>query len=146
MSLINEISFLGLFLSSFLAATFLPFSSEAILALMQTQGFDTKMMLVVATFGNTLGGVFTYWIGHLGRLDWAEKYLKIKSEAVFKLQTKFQRYGHLIAFFCWLPLIGDPLALALGYFRSDWKKVFFFMGIGKFLRYFVLIEVVHYMK
>jgi len=37
---------------------------------------------------------------------------------------------------CWLPVIGDPLAVALGFMRAPVLKVMMFMFAGKFFRYF----------
>lgn len=63
----NETLSLGaLFASSFLAATLLPGGSEAVLFAMlkgQPQLFWTS--LLVATVGNTLGGISTYVIGRI---------------------------------------------------------------------------------
>jgi len=39
---------------------------------------------------------------------------------------------------CWLPVIGDPLAVALGFMRAPAWKVFVFMFAGKFSRYLAL--------
>ena len=52
-----EWGYLGLFLSSFLGATIIPLSSEIVLSLLLTQGFDIKLSIIIATIGNWLGGL-----------------------------------------------------------------------------------------
>ncbi len=56
-------SYLGLFLTAFLAATIVPFSSEALLVAMQVSGgFPVAGLLAAASLGNTLGAVAIQWI------------------------------------------------------------------------------------
>ena len=52
-----EWGYLGLFLSSFLGATIIPLSSEIVLSLLLTQGFDINLSIIIATIGNWLGGL-----------------------------------------------------------------------------------------
>lgn len=59
----SEWGLLGLFLASFLAATILPFSSEAVLVGMLLLGGSAMPLFLVATAGNTLGGLVNYGIG-----------------------------------------------------------------------------------
>ena len=63
----------GLFLSGFLSGSIFPFNSEAVLSLMIFSGFDPKSSLIVATAGNTLGGISIYYLGYLGKMEWIEK-------------------------------------------------------------------------
>lgn len=142
MQIFQDLGVLGLFLASFLAATFLPFSSEAIFAYMVSQGDRIEILILVATIGNSLGGLFNYWIGLFGKLEWAERYLKITHEQIKKWQLKIEKRGSLLAFLCWLPIVGDPLALALGYFRVPFYKVAIFLTLGKMCRYLFIVYVV----
>ena len=139
---IEELGYFGLFCASFLAATFLPFSSEAIFTAMGLNHFNPVVLVIVAGVGNTFGGMFNYLIGFFGKLDWAEKYLNISHYQILKWKKYFSKYGAGLAFFCWLPIIGDPLALALGYFKTSWKKVLIYMLIGKVIRYCILAMIV----
>jgi membrane protein YqaA with SNARE-associated domain len=134
-----EWGYLGLFLASFLAATILPFSSEVVMALMLAGPFTKTGILLSATAGNWLGGITSYFLGYLARWNWIEKYLRTKQEDVYKFRLRIERYGSLIAFFCWLPFIGDLLAVALGVFRIQPARVFTWMLVGKFLRYLLIV-------
>ena len=56
--------YLSLFAISFLAATILPFSSElSLAALIATSDYDNLLLLIVASFGNTLGSVVNWALG-----------------------------------------------------------------------------------
>lgn len=135
----ESLGILGLFLSSFLAATLLPLSSEVVLFYLINEGGNLPMIIAVATIGNTLGGMFNYLIGHFGKIEWAHRYLKIKEKDLLKWQAHVQRYGSFLAFFCWLPIVGDPLALCLGLFKTNVWVTVSLMMLGKGLRYVVLV-------
>ena len=56
--------YLGLFFSALLAATILPFSSEAVLAaLYAVDCYDAVLLSRVASGGNTLGGLVSRVLG-----------------------------------------------------------------------------------
>ena len=133
--------YFGLFLASFLAATILPISSEVVLSILLGYGFNPATCLVCVSIGNTLGGMTCYWIGLLGKIEWMEKYLKIKYEKVEKMQHWMQNKGSVLALFTFLPVVGDVIAVALGFMRSNALYVLLFMFIGKTIRYIVWIQV-----
>lgn len=139
MEFFAEWGYVGLFLMSFLAATILPVGSEPLLLLMLTQAFNPLYCLISATIGNTLGGATSYYVGHLGKWEWIEKYFKITEEKIRSFQHRIESYGSWIAILTWLPFIGDPIAIALGFFRITFWKVLVFMLIGKCLRYYLLV-------
>ena len=130
-----EWGYLGLFLSSFLGATVIPFSSEIVFSILITKGYDLRLSLVIATTGNWLGGLSSYLLGRLGKWTTLKKYFKIEIETVKKFKLKIDRFGSLLAFFSWLPVIGDPIAVSLGFFRTNYFFVAIWMFIGKALRY-----------
>ena len=135
-----EIGYLGLFLTSFLAATFLPITSEVFLISMLVLGFNPWITLGYATLGNSAGGWFNYIIGRLGNPKWLKR-LKISKDKILGWEHKVQRYGHWLALLSWLPFIGDAMAVALGFFRAPWITSFLFILVGKFLRYLVIVAM-----
>jgi membrane protein YqaA with SNARE-associated domain len=130
-----EWGYVGLFIASFLAATILPIGSELIFAALIYAGWDVWTCVAVATVGNTLGGVTTYWIGRLGKIEWIEKYLKIKKEKVERFEKKMYNRGDWLAVFSFVPGIGDVIVVACGYFRTNFLGTMIAMTIGKFGRY-----------
>jgi membrane protein YqaA with SNARE-associated domain len=135
---LEHLGYFGLFLASFLAATVLPFSSEVVFGAVIAAGLDVWTCIIVATIGNTMGGMTCYWLGSLGKVEWVEKYLKIKHEQVEKMQKWLKGKGAITAFFSFLPVVGDPLAVALGFMRANVWLVLIFMTLGKFSRYLVI--------
>ncbi|MFN5786074.1 MAG: YqaA family protein [Flavobacteriia bacterium] len=133
-----SLGYFGLFLAAFLSATILPMSSEGILLLMLSQGFEPWSCLLTATIGNSIGGTTNYGIGMMGDPKWFKRF-GFNSAKLILLETRIQRYGFWLAFFSWVPFIGDPLAFALGFFRVSFKKVAVLLVLGKFIRYFILI-------
>lgn len=132
---LSEYGYWGLFIGSFLAATVIPFSSEVILSYMLYKNYDFLTCLVIATAGNWLGGLTGYWLGYLAKLEWLEKYFRVKHEHLLKLQNRIEKNGAVVAFFSWIPFIGDPLGIALGFFKVHFTKVAIWMLVGKALRY-----------
>jgi membrane protein YqaA with SNARE-associated domain len=127
----------GLFAASFLAATLVPFSSDALLLLMVANGFDPTWSILVATLGNWLGGMSSYFLGYLGKWEWIEKYLRIKREKIERWHDKLEQRGAFFAFFSWLPFVGDIFAVGLGILRTNWRIVAVAILAGKMLRYAV---------
>lgn len=126
--------YLGLFGSSFLAATILPLQSEAVLIGILLYGYDPTLALSVASLGNVLGGCTNYLLGYWGY----KKLTKRKNEKFEKWKPFIMKYGALSAFFSWLPLIGDFILVFIGYLKIPFWSVFIFMFFGKVLRYLII--------
>ncbi len=139
-----EWGYLGLFIASFLGATIIPFSSELVLSLLIIKGYDFNLSLLVATTGNWLGGLSSYFLGRLGKWSTLEKYFRLKKEKIVKFKTNIDKWGSLLAFFCWLPIIGDPIAVGLGFFRTNYLLVALWMFMGKLIRYIVWAFVTYW--
>ena len=139
-----ELGYLGLFIVSFLTATLVPLSPEVMLGILIAKGFNLELCIVIACIGNWLGGVTTYYIGRIGDWKKIEKFFRIKKEKVYSFKEKIDRWGSVAAFFTWLPLGGDILALALGVFKVDAFKVSLWMLIGKSIRFFVVGVLIYY--
>lgn len=134
-----EYGYIGLFLASFLAATILPFGSEFVFVTLIAMGLDPWTCVIVASIGNWLGGMTNYYLGKLGKLEWIEKYLKIKKEKLDEVLRKLENKGAWMAFFSFLPAIGDIIAVALGYMRANVYIVNISMFAGKFARYVAIM-------
>lgn len=138
MEFLLEYGYIGLLLASFAAATVLPFSSEGLLLVMFAAGFDSTYCVLIATLGNWLGGLSTYYLGYVGNWHVLETYFGAKKEKIEKFRIHVNKYGSLFALLCWVPIIGDVIAVALGIFRNKVVPVAFFMLIGKLARYVVI--------
>jgi len=118
----------SLFISSFLAATLLPGGSEAVLFGV-LKGYPETLWaaLLVATIGNTLGGMVSFGMGWL-----------LPQTQQLKHVEKLRRYGTPALLLAWVPLLGDALCLAAGWLRLNPWQAALFMAIGKFARYWVI--------
>lgn len=129
----------GLFVASFLAATVLPFSSELVLLGMAAAGWSPLQLLVVASAGNWLGGMSSYALGHLGDPDRLRKWLRVEVTRADRWRRRVAAYGPWAALGCWLPVVGDVIAVALGLGRSPLVATALLMLAGKAARYAVLL-------
>lgn len=118
----------ALFTGSFLAATLLPGGSEAVLyGVLKMHPGQVWTALGVATLGNTLGGMSSYWIGRV-----------IPQRQTMKGLAAVQRYGAPVLLLSWVPVVGDPLCVAAGWLRLNpwWSALS--IALGKFTRYAVI--------
>ena len=134
--------YLGVFFSSFLAATVLPFASEVVLTGVLLAGAAYWPCMIAATLGNFLGGMSCYYLGRLGKIEWIEKYLKLDRKKIDKVQKWIEGKGSVMAFFVFLPGVGDFIAVALGFMRGNVWIVAISMFIGKAIRYWIWMELV----
>lgn len=135
--MISQLGYLSLFAASFLAATVVPFSSEALLSAMLYADFNPYISLIVATAGNWLGGMSSYALGRLGKTQWIEKWLRVSKERTEKFGNYVQKYGSWLALLAWAPAIGDVIAVTLGLFKTSLVKTSILMLLGKMIRYAV---------
>lgn len=136
-----EFGLAGLFLASFLAATVVPFSSEAVLAAAALGPWPTWELFLVASVGNTLGGMSSYALGHIGDPGRIARWLRTDPSEAVRWQGRIQRYGVWAALLTWLPLVGDVIAIALGLARARALPVAVLMFLGKAARYGVVLAV-----
>ena len=131
----------GLFISALLAGSIVPFSSEIVLLGLVKLGLDPTLCLISASLGNTAGAMTCYYMGRLGKISWIEKYFKVKKEKVDKMVRFLQGKGALMAFFAFLPAIGEVISIALGFMRSNIWLTTTSMFVGKLIRYILLLYV-----
>lgn len=143
MEFLIEYGYIGVFIASFLAATILPFSSEVVLTGVLLSGASYWPCMIAATTGNFLGGMTCYWLGMLGKVEWIKKYLRLDIKKLERVQAWVKEKGSWMAFFVFLPGIGDFIAVALGFMRANVWVVALSMLAGKALRYWVWMELVY---
>ncbi len=128
----------ALFLSAFLASTLLPGGSEVVLAALVYQGQDDPWkLLLVATAGNTLGGISTWAVGRF--VNWWCPSTNVSQPKYQRAMEWVRRWGSPVLILSWVPFAGDPLCLAGGWLRIHWLPALFWIGIGKAARYAVIV-------
>ncbi len=142
--ILESYGYWGMFLAAFIAGSVFPWSSEAIMLALQASGLDPLGLVLYGTVGNVLGSMFNYWVGHLGRLDWIEKYLHVKKESLDKAERFMRGHGAWMGFFAFLPIIGSAITILLGLMRANVFISILSISIGKFLRYALLVYGAHF--
>ncbi len=135
----------GMLIAAFLAGSFFPFSSEAVMVALQAAGLQALPLVVYGTVGNVAGSMFNYAVGRMGRLDWIERYLHVKQRDLDKAQRFVAGHGAWIAFFAFLPILGSAITIVLGLMRANIPIAFTSITIGKALRYFLLAYSVEWL-
>ena len=136
----------SLFVGSVLASTLVPGGVEGLLLVMvQQQMHGMTALFLVATIGNTLGGIITFLIGALlarglryGRPHpRLERWFSVKNNALGRIR----RYGSPVLLLSWMPVVGDPLCLAAGFLGLRFWPSALMIAAGKATRYLVLLWI-----
>ena len=142
-----------LFVVALVSATLLPLGSEpALLGLVALNRELLVPAVLVATLGNTLGGMISWATGHYAARGWRRLRGRSPSaEQVAGAQVGapsgafstralawLQRWGPRACLLSWLPLVGDPLCAVAGWLGLPLAPCAVYMGIGKFLLYAVM--------
>ncbi|MBQ2365476.1 MAG: DedA family protein [Alistipes sp.] len=143
MEALLDYGYIGLFLGSFLAATVVPFSSDILLVGMLIAGGEPITTVTVATIGNWLGGLTSYWIGWLGKLEWLERWFKVKPATIERHKATVHRWGVWLALMTWLPIVGDIFAIVLGFYKVKFLPSALWMLVGKCAR-FVMWALIYF--
>ena len=129
----------GMLIAAFLAGSVFPFSSETVMLVLLGSGLDGWQLVIYGSIGNTLGSVFNYYVGRQGKVEWIEKYLKIKKQQMERAQRFMAGRGAWMGFFAFLPILGSAITVTLGFMRANIAISFISIAIGKFLRYWLLV-------
>ena len=143
-NILLEWGYLGMFVSALLAATILPFSSDIVLGGLVAAGCNPVAIVAVATLGNWLGGLISYGMGWLGKMEWLEKYFGVKPETIAKQKARVDRWGPLLAITSWVPFVGDVFAIVLGFYKAKFLPTAWWLFVGKLLRYICEALLIYY--
>lgn len=136
------ITLFSLFTVAFLAATFLPLSSEVYFLALLSSGVEPFALVLWASLGNTLGAAVNWWLGRIarGKVQWVttRSWLRINEEDIDRASRSFQRFGKWSLLFAWMPIVGDALTLVAGLARVPLWQLIVLAGTGKTLRYLSL--------
>jgi membrane protein YqaA with SNARE-associated domain len=138
------------FVVSLVSATLLPMASvPAVFGLVKLNPDLFWPALLVATAGNTAGGVITYWMGYGAERAYerltertaqgAATPARQRSSQQERALAWARRFGAPACLLSWLPFVGDPLCAVAGWLRLPFWPCTVYMAIGKFLRYLVYV-------
>ena len=126
-------------LAAFLAGSFIPFSSEAVMLGLLAAGLDPGQLVAYGTIGNVAGGFLNYGVGRMGKTEWIEKYLHVSSESMARAERFMNGRGAMMGFFAFVPILGSAITILLGLMRANVLVSLLSITLGKFLRYYVLV-------
>lgn len=136
---LTSYGYLGMLMAAFLAGSFFPFSSEAVMVGLMATGLDPWMLMVYGTIGNVLGSVLNYCVGRMGKTEWFEKYLHVKPRDMQRAERFMAGRGAWMGFFAFIPILGSAITILLGLMRANIVITFIAITLGKLVRYLVLI-------
>src|ERR1700740_883746 len=117
-----------LFVAAFISATLLPGGSEpALVGLLMLNPDLFWSAILVATAGNTLGGMLDWWMGYESH-QVGHKFSHSRSH--LKALDFLERLGPKACLLAWLPIIGDPLCAVAGWLRLPFWPCSFYMLAG----------------
>ncbi|MBQ4295079.1 MAG: DedA family protein [Prevotella sp.] len=128
----------GMLISAFIAGSFLPFSSEAVMTGLVAAGLEPLPLLIYGTIGNWAGSMFNYCVGRMGKMEWVERYLHVSQENMEKAQRFMGKRGAWMGFFAFLPVIGTAICITLGLMRANPSITAVSVFLGKVIRYFLV--------
>ena len=136
---------------SFISATLLPLGSEpAVFGLVKINPDLFWAAIFVATIGNTLGGVVSWWMGYGTHhaIDRVRQKKIVNGESVSlndKMNSRalqwLERMGPKACLLSWLPGVGDPLCAVAGWLKMPLWPCAVYMAIGKLMRYVVMTSL-----
>ena len=131
--------YLGLFISSYLAATILPFSTAALVLAMPALGFSPWLVGTTAVAGAFLGALTMYLLAYYGGEIVFERYIKVEPDKLAKGKRWFEKWGTPALLFSALPFVGDALVATAGLLRVRLPLFSFWLIVGRVIQYAFLL-------
>lgn len=129
-----------MFSGAFLAATLLPGGSEVLLIALLNQAPETWVsLIVVASIGNTLGAITSFYLGRMGRF--AKSPEDLMGSKYLRSLGLIERYGVWALLLSWTPVVGDILCVLAGWLKLPVISSILMILIGKTIRYLLIVAV-----
>ena len=135
---VGDLGYIGIFVMMFLESSFFPFPSEVVMIPAGYLAYKGEMNLGIAIFsgiaGSLSGAVFNYYLAmKFGRsfLSKYGKYVLIKEETLEKMETFFEKHGHISTFSGRLiPAVRQYISLPAGLARMNLWKFSLYTSLG----------------
>jgi len=140
-----EVGYLGLTIVSFFGSLipFVPIPSFVLVATMAVgEQFDIHVLVLIAALTSTAAKQIIFYVSYGGRKIISEKTKK----RMLPFQNLVKRYGGSAAFVAAATPIPDDLVyIPLGLAKYNPKRFFVATLLGKFVLYYVIVLISHYM-
>lgn len=137
--LLTQYGYWGMLVAAFLAGSFFPFSSEAVMLALLAAGLDPAPLVAYGTVGNVAGSLFNYGVGRLGKMDWIERYLHVKREKLDRAEQFMAGRGAWMGFFAFIPILGSAITIVLGLTQANIWITTASITAGKLIRYLLIV-------
>ena len=124
----------GLLVAAFLAATPVPFQSEVVFLGLLAAGWDTGLLVLVASVGNTLGSCVTYGLGRWLADQRDHRWFPLTPAQMTRAEGWFRRRGVWALLLSWLPG-GDLIVALAGVLRVPFPLFLLLVALAKTGRY-----------
>lgn len=131
----KDYGYWGMGVLSFLSGSIVPIASEVLLLFFLGLGLSAVWLTLVATVGNTMGGITCFMLGYLTDKETVQRIFRIPDKRMKRANMLIQKYGYWTAMFSFVPAVGEVVLLVLGIMRVNKYKVIAVMAFGKFARY-----------
>lgn len=137
-STVGSLGYPGIFILMMLESSFVPFPSEVIMIPAGYLASKGEMQIVIAilcgVFGSLAGALINYhlavWLGRPFLLNYG-KYVMFKEEHLYKMETFFQRHGHISTFTGRLiPMVRQYISIPAGLARMNIPMFCFYTSLG----------------
>ena len=130
----------AVFVMSFISATLVPIGAEPIMfGLLKVSPELFWPTILIATLGNTFGGAFGWWTGHVAHKLRDKITHRETSGHDVRILHWLHSFGPKACLLSWLPVVGDPMCILAGWIRLPFWPCVAYMCIGKFARYVVFL-------
>lgn len=137
-STVGSLGYIGIFVMMFLESSFFPFPSEVVMIPAGYLAYKGEMNLLLAILagiaGSLAGAVFNYYLAmKFGRkfLSKYGKYVLIKEETLEKMESFFEKHGHISTFSGRLiPAVRQYISLPAGLAKMNLFKFSLYTSLG----------------
>ncbi len=152
LNFVQEYGLHGLFISSAIGSTiFVPFSVEAVLAVLVAVDKDPVLLVLFATAGSFLGNSLNYVIGFFS-FEWLKKWLlknKKQQDNIKKADQFSNRHGWkglFVALMLPISLPVDPLTILAGAGKMNIRIFLLVVIFGKLIKYSIVVVLLIFFK
>ncbi len=144
---IGELGYVGIFFLMFLESSFFPFPSEIVMIPAGYLAYKGEMNIYLALFagvaGSLAGALFNYYLAlHFGRSFLLKfgKYMFLKPESLYKLESFFAKHGEISTFNARLiPGVRQYISFPAGLAKMNLFRFSLYTSFGALLWLIVLV-------
>lgn len=141
--LVQSYGLMGLFIVNILSSSILPLPSEPAM-FFANKFFDPFSILIFSLAGAMIGSMTNYYIGYSGVRQILHLFKRDISKEK-KARKWIEKYGlWSLIIVQWIPIVGDPVMVLMGLYKTNVKKFLLFLFIGEFIKAFSVVYLGFY--